>query len=120
MKIAFVIPWYGEGIKGGAEMELREISVHLVQAGIDVEVLTTCVRSFDSDWNENYYSSGTASVYGVPTRRFPVRKRDERTFDRINRKLMSGQRISYTDERLFLQEMVNSPALCTYIQDQSD
>lgn len=120
MKIAFVIPWYGEGIKGGAEMELREISVHLVQAGVDVEILTTCVRSFDSDWNENYYSSGTASVYGVPTRRFPVRKRDERTFDRINRKLMMGQRVSYTDERLFLQEMVNSPALCTYIQEHSD
>ena len=25
-KIAFVIPWYGEGIPGGAEMELREVA----------------------------------------------------------------------------------------------
>ena len=40
-KIAFVIPWYGEGIPGGAEMELREVARHLQKAGVEVEVLTT-------------------------------------------------------------------------------
>lgn len=45
MKIAFVIPWYGEDMKGGAEMELREVSVHLAKAGIDVEILTTCAKA---------------------------------------------------------------------------
>ena len=83
-KIAFVIPWYGEGIPGGAEMELREVAGHLQKAGVEVEVLTTCVKDFTADWNQNYYAAGVAMVYDVPTRRFPVRKRDTATFDRIN------------------------------------
>lgn len=53
-KIGFVIPWYGEDIPGGAEMELREVATHLQRAGMDVEILTTCVREFSADWNENY------------------------------------------------------------------
>ena len=118
MKIAFVIPWYGEGIKGGAEMELREISVRLLRAGVDVEILTTCVRAFDSNWNENYYAEGTAMVYDVPTRRFPVRTRDTRAFDQVNRKLMQGARVSLREEKIFMREMINSPALYTYIQEQ--
>lgn len=115
-KIAFVIPWYGEGIPGGAEMELREVAGHLQRAGMDIEILTTCVRSFNSDWNENYYSSGTAFVYNIPIRRFPVRQRDTRTFDRINSKLMRGKQISVKEEQQFLQEMINSPLLYEYIE----
>lgn len=80
-KIAFVIPWYGEGIPGGAEMELREVAGHLQKAGVEVEVLTTCVKDFTADWNQNYYAAGVAMVYDVPTRRFPVRKRDTATLD---------------------------------------
>lgn len=118
MKIAFVIPWYGENIKGGAEAELREVSVHLQAAGIDVEILTTCAKSFDSDWNVNYYAEGTAFVYDVPVRRFPVRTRDTRSFNKVNRKLMTGGVVSLSEEKLFLREMINSTALCTYIQEK--
>ena len=117
MRIAFVIPWYGEGIRGGAEMELREVSTRLLQAGVEVEILTTCVRSFDSNWNENYYAEGTAMVYDVPTRRFPVRTRDTRAFDQVNRKLMQGARVSLREEKIFLREMINSPALYSYITE---
>ena len=120
MRIAFVIPWYGEGIRGGAEMELREVSTHLMRAGVDTEILTTCVRSFDSNWNENYYAEGTAMVYDVPTRRFPVRMRDTRAFDQVNRRLMQGGRVSLREEKIFLREMINSPALYTYIQEHAD
>ncbi len=117
MKIAFVIPWYGENIKGGAEMELRQVSQHLRQAGVQVEILTTCVKSFDSNWNQNYYAEGTAVVYNVPVRRFPVRIRNVRAFDNINRRLLQGAQISLHEEKTFLQEMVNSPALYKYIQE---
>lgn len=61
-KIGFVIPWFGENIPGGAEMELREVTAHLQQAGMEVEILTTCVKEFTADWNENYYAAGTAVV----------------------------------------------------------
>ncbi|MDE6020274.1 MAG: glycosyltransferase [Ruminococcus sp.] len=117
MKIAFVIPWYGEEIKGGAEMELREVSVHLAAAGVDVEILTTCAKSFDSDWNVNYYAEGTALVCGIPTRRFPVRLRDTGAFNRINRKLMRGENVTLGEEKIFLREMINSPSLCSYIEE---
>ena len=52
-KIGFVIPWYGENIPGGAEMELREVATHLKEAGMEVEILTTCVKDFNADWNVN-------------------------------------------------------------------
>lgn len=120
MRIAFVIPWYGENIKGGAEMELREVSRHLQQADVQVEILTTCAKSFDSNWNDNYYAAGTAMVYDVPVRRFPVRTRDVRTFDCINYRLMQGAAVTLNDEKLFLREMINSPALYRYIQENHE
>ena len=35
-KIGFVIPWYSEKIPGGAEMELRGLTTHLHEAGVEV------------------------------------------------------------------------------------
>ena len=119
-KIGFVIPWYGEDIPGGAEMELREVATHLQRAGMDVEILTTCVREFSADWNENYYSAGTAVVEDIAVRRFPVRRRDTAAFDRVNRRLMEGQHLSLQEEKTFVEEMVNSPQLYEYLQDASD
>lgn len=119
-KIGFVIPWYGEDIPGGAEMELREVATHLQRAGMDVEILTTCVREFSADWNENYYSAGTAVVEDIAVRRFPVRRRDTAAFDRVNRRLMEGQHLSLQEEKTFMEEMVNSPQLYEYLKDASD
>lgn len=119
-KIGFVIPWYGEDIPGGAEMELREVATHLQRAGMDVEILTTCVREFSADWNENYYSAGTAVVEDIAVRRFPVRRRDTAAFDRVNRRLMEGQHLSFQEEKTFVEEMVNSPQLYEYLKDASD
>lgn len=119
-KIGFVIPWYGENIPGGAEMELREVTAHLQRAGMEVEILTTCVKEFTADWNENYYAAGTAIVDDITVRRFPVRRRDTAAFDRVNRKLMQGQRITLQEEKTFVEEMVNSPQLYEYLRDASE
>ena len=43
--IAFVIPWFGFDIPGGAEMELKGLVSHLHDAGVKVEILTTCVKA---------------------------------------------------------------------------
>ena len=48
-KIGFVIPWYHKDIKGGAEQELRGIVKHLKEAGVDVEIITTCVKEFTAE-----------------------------------------------------------------------
>ena len=47
--LAFVTPWFGEKIPGGAEMELRGLTSHLHEAGVSLEILTTCVISLN-DW----------------------------------------------------------------------
>ena len=119
-KIAFVIPWYAEKIPGGAEMETREVTKHLREAGINVEILTTCVKEFVSDWGVNYYPEGTETILGVPVRRFKVKKRDAKAFDEVNIKLMNGILISDEEEQVFINEMVNSPALYKYISEHKD
>ena len=120
-KIGFVIPWYADGIPGGAEMELREVAGHLHSAGVRLEILTTCVKEFASDWSRNYYKEGLdKTVNGITIRRFKVRKRDNEAFDAVNAKLMSGNTITQEEEDTFLREMVNSPDLYEYISTHND
>lgn len=119
-KVAFVSPWYGENIPGGAEAALRGMAHHLQNKGVDIEILTTCVHDFSSDWNENYYKPGVDLESGVPVRRFEVKARNEREFDRINAKLMANMSVSRTEEETFIREMVNSPDLYSYIKEKED
>ena len=113
--IAFVTPWFGESIPGGAEMALRGIAKHLHESGLHLEILTTCVEQFSSNWNVDFYKPGTYNWDGIPVRRFPVRKRDTAAFDRVNAKLIQGLPITLDEEEIFMVEMVNSPELYTYI-----
>lgn len=116
-KLAFVIPWYGENISGGAEAELRGLVHHLQDAGVELEVLTTCVKDFRSDWNVDYHHPGIEDCAGIAVRRFPVRKRDTKQFDAINYKFMNRLPVTYEEEKIFMREMVNSPELYCYIRE---
>ena len=118
MKIAFVIPWYGADIGGGAEAEARRTAEHLCQAGLPAEVLTTCVRDFTADWGQNYHRPGESIENGVLVRRFPVRRRDRAAFDTVSLKLMHDQPVTVDEEETYVRENVCSPALTEYIADQ--
>lgn len=117
MKIAFVSPWYGTAIPGGAEAETRRTAEHLSRVGLNVEILTTCVREFRADWNRNYHPPGLTTENGVPVRRFRVRRRDTAAFDSVNGKLMHGQAVSRHEEQTYIRESVRSRALEKYIAD---
>lgn len=119
-KIGFVIPWYGDKIPGGAEAELRGIAKHLQSAGVELEILTTCVKEFSSDWSVNFYKEGLADEGGLTVRRFPARKRDTAAFDAVNLKFIKGIPVSPEEEKIFMQEMVNSPALYEYMKEHKD
>ena len=120
-KIGFVIPWYADGIPGGAEMELREVAGHLHSAGVRLEILTTCVKEFGSDWSVNYYKEGDDSTAnGITIKRFKVKKRDTEAFDAVNAKLMRKVPVSPEEEDIFLSEMVNSPDLYKHISEHGD
>lgn len=118
-KIGFVTPWYGENISGGAEAALRDITNHLFQAGMEIEILSTCVKEFHSNWNCNYYKPGkTYESGGIPVLRFKVRERDVKAFDSVNIKLMNGEKnLTPEEEDIFVKEMINSPDLYRYIRE---
>ncbi|MFB3918332.1 MAG: glycosyltransferase family 4 protein [Terriglobales bacterium] len=118
--LAFVAPWYGDNIPGGAEAACRSLAKALAARGLNVEVLTTCVRDFRANWSENYHPAGATSETGILVRRFPVRGRDTRRFDEINAVLMQGRTVSRGEEQAFLAEMINSPALYDYMRRHCD
>lgn len=119
-KIGFVTAWYGDDISGGAENMLRDLTTELHKKNIPLEILTTCVKDFNSDWNKNYYKEGIYfNKNNIPVRRFAVRKRDTRAFDSVNFKLMNNIPVSYDEEKIFLREMINSNSLYRYMRENS-
>ena len=116
-KLGFVIPWFGFDIPGGAEAELKGIVLHLHQAGVRLEILTTCVREFNSDWSRNAHKQGCTIEHGILVRRFKVRRRDTQAFDQVNVRLMKHQMpLARKEEAVFVNEMINSPDLYRYIR----
>jgi glycosyltransferase involved in cell wall biosynthesis len=114
-KLAFVTPWYSEILGGGAETACRTLAHLLNDSGIDVEVFTTCVRDFRSDWSTNYHPPGKTIENSIPVHRFPVKQRNVKAFDAVNAKLMSGKRVTAAEEETFSTEMIHSPALYDFI-----
>lgn len=119
-KIAFVIPWHGVNIPGGAEMALRDVTEQLHKRGVEIEILSTCVKEFTADWNKNYHKPGVTVENGIPVRRFKVRKRNVSAFDQVNLKLMKNQKITEEEEQVFIREMINSPDLYRYISEHQE
>lgn len=120
-KTGIVTPWFGMDIPGGAEAEVRELAIHLQDAGMELEILTTCVKEFASDWSENYHKEGSYEENGIRIRRFAVRKRNTRQFDAVNRKLMKGRiPLSPQEEEIYVKEMINSPGLYEYIEKHQE
>ena len=120
MKLIFVTPWFGEHATGGMETITRQTAIRLHRAGYAVEVITTCIRNFQSDWATNFYRPGLDTFEGLPVRRFAVERRDKTAFDRVNAQLMQGKRVSRVDEERFLREMFRCPTLFEHIGARRD
>lgn len=68
--ITFVAPRYGADVVGGAELGARALATRLSADGMDVSVLTSRARSFDT-WADDY-PEGTTIEEGVSVSRFSV------------------------------------------------
>lgn len=119
-KIGFVTPWFGMDIQGGAEAELRELVLHLKDTDLEFEVLTTCVKSFNSNWSENYHEEGESVENGITVRRFKADKRDGAAFDNVNWKLMRNVPITGEEEEIFIREMVNSSEMYRFMREKDN
>jgi len=125
MKIALVIPWYHEGIAGGAESQCRDIARLLTRTGADVEILTTCIRDHLSDWNVNHFPAGEVREGGLKVVRFPADRTDRSRFDSINARYMAmagaeKHRLPAEDEDFFFRSMAPSSALLRYVEAKKE
>jgi glycosyltransferase involved in cell wall biosynthesis len=128
VRLAIVTPWYGRELIGGAERHAWDLAHALVRVGAEVEVLTTCGRSFRDDWAANFHRRGTTrDAEGVAVRRFALDPRDRVAFTRVNAALTSMPRAALRGDRTlleparaqtFVNDNINSRALLTYLRDQ--
>ena len=125
MKLGIVIPWFGRELKGGAEQHAWQIASRLAARGHVVEVLTTCCKSHQDDWETNHLPKGlTSEPEGFTVRRFPVAKRDRAKFDQVCRQLLDIDPASLKpgvapvpkeESEIFTRELIKAPALTEFI-----
>jgi glycosyltransferase involved in cell wall biosynthesis len=126
-RIALVTPWYGRDQLGGAERLAWDLSHALVRAGAQVDVLTTCCRSFHDDWGANYFRPGTSADNGVTIHRFKVDSRDRAAFARANARLLAlphealrrdGEPLDERASRAFFTDNITSRALLGHLRER--
>ena len=128
--VAFVIPWYGESLKGGAEQFAWQFSHRLAARGHSIEILTSCCASFLDDWNQNHFEAGEERISkNIVVRRFEVRERDSHAFHQANMNLLenplsqlrSGDHSGLGEAgEIFACENIRSEALNTYLADHAE
>jgi glycosyltransferase involved in cell wall biosynthesis len=70
MKLLYIVQRYGDDIVGGSEAACRQFAEALVRSGHEVEVLTSCARSYVT-W-EDSYAPGIFNINGVTVHRLQV------------------------------------------------
>jgi len=119
--IAFVLPWYGREVVGGAEVEARKLAQNLRRLqGLPVEILTTCAKDGLDGWSRDFYRPGVEDDGGVAVRRFRLDSRPQLHFAEINERLLRGETVSADKEALFMAENVRSSGLFSYIGQNRD
>ncbi len=89
MRIGAVVQRYGGDIVGGAERLCRGVVEGLAERGHDVEVMTTCARSYRTWANE--YAEGIDGAEPVPVRRFRAeQERDINAFNAASEELFGN------------------------------
>jgi glycosyltransferase involved in cell wall biosynthesis len=119
-RIAFVTPRFSEGATiGGAETLLKSLAVHAAASGRSVTILTTCAQDHFT-W-ENTLPPGSKTVNGIEVIFFPVDEdRDIDAFLRTQTTISSGRAVSMEEENTWIENNVNSRALCEHLQQNGD
>jgi glycosyltransferase involved in cell wall biosynthesis len=125
MRVAIIIPWFGHELIGGAERHSWELSHALASAGVSVDVLTTCCRSFNDDWATNFHRAGSTKLADrLQLFRFRVDSRDRVAFNRVTSALTSLPEITLhgdydplneRDAETFVTQNINSRTLGAYV-----
>lgn len=135
-KIAFVLPWYGQGIVGGAEAATFDLIQALMRlnTGLQIEVLTSTLKEFSTDWNAPYHPEGVHIEQGITVRRFHATQRNRSLFHFLNGTcLMEGgteglkgeggraskSPLPFWAEAYYLRNMIQIPGLFKRLRQHS-
>jgi glycosyltransferase involved in cell wall biosynthesis len=118
IRLAFVVPRYGEEILGGAETITRHLVERLPRSEFDARVLTTCASDMIT-W-ENVYPAGPSQIGGIPVLRFPIdhHLRDKHRHWELMLKFTNNWPLSVDEEYEWIEHSAHSPALYAYIAQQ--
>ena len=116
-RIAFVCPRFAEGATvGGAETLLRWQAERAAMAGRRVTFLATCATNHFTWANE--LPAGASKAGPIAVLRFPVdADRDVDKFLRVQAAISRGGPVSEADERAWIENSVNSRALCRFLKE---
>ncbi|NKB87503.1 MAG: glycosyltransferase [Acidobacteria bacterium] len=97
MKIGMVVQRYGADVVGGAESLCRGVAEALARRGHEIEVMTSCAKSYRT-W-ANHYPEGSERLAGVTVRRFRAsRERDVEAFNTLSEQLFTKPDRQGSDE----------------------
>jgi glycosyltransferase involved in cell wall biosynthesis len=117
-RVAFVVPRYGAGVVGGAEMLCRLMAENLVAHGTDVEVLTTC--AVDHFTWADHHPEGTTRENGVPVHRFRVNPdRDNGRFFELHARIQGRLPTGRAEQLEWMAQSAWSPGLQEAVEDPS-
>jgi len=115
MRIAAIVQRYGVDVVGGAERLCRGVAEGLAAGGHEVEVLTSCARSYQS-W-ANAFPEGVSELAGVRVRRFRAeRERDMAAFNAASERLFGSPRGERDEEAWVRAQGPFVPALLDHLQ----
>jgi glycosyltransferase involved in cell wall biosynthesis len=115
VRLAFVVPRYGEEVLGGAETITRRLVERLPRSEFDAEVLTTCANDMVT-W-ENVYPAGPVEVNGIAVLRFPIdhRSHDKRRYRELMVKIANHWPMTEDEEYEWIEHSAHSPELYAHI-----
>jgi glycosyltransferase involved in cell wall biosynthesis len=118
MKIAFVAPFFGADASGGAEFAARSLATQLASAGLQIEVLTTCLKDLPSGLDRNIHPQGLSNDGNIAIRRFPVESANMEHFALLNHAILANIPLTHAEELYFMTRHVTSPTLLDWIDAQ--
>lgn len=118
LRLALVIPRFGDELVGGAELHARWLAERLQRYGHSMHVVTTCARDHRTWRNE--YPAGPQDVDGMKVIRFPVDRRDVRRHADLERDIHQGRVLSEAEELEWLRNGVSSQAMEDFLAREGD
>ena len=118
-RIAFVSPRFSKtGTVGGAETLIKSLAEHAAAGGRAVTLLTTCAKNHYT-W-KNEIPAGSERVGKLDVHHFTVDKRNVKLHQRIDSLISRNADVSDEEEQAWLENSVNSRALCAHLTEQGD